>query len=239
MDAIAIIPARGGSKRISDKNIKLFAGKPIIAHSIEVAIASGLFDRIIVSTDSNKIAQTAISYGAEAPFMRPPELSDDYTPTSPVIIHALDWLRENASMPAVFCCIYATAPFLKANYLKHGLKVLKEYDATTSFAVTSFPFPIYRALEIEKSGKVRMVWPEYEITRSNDLPERYHDAGQFYWGNTTKFLSEKKLYTTNSLPVILPRHVVVDIDTLEDWELAEIMYKTHQTINKMLPDDDR
>jgi len=230
MDAIAIIPARGGSKRIPDKNIKMFAGKPIIAHSIQVAKASGLFDRIIISTDSKKIAQTAVKFGAEAPFMRPSMLSDDFTPTSPVILHALDWLRENGSIPEYFCCIYATAPFLDARYLKKGLNILQEYAAISSFAVTPFPFPIYRALELNNLGRVRMVWPEHENTRSNDLPERYHDAGQFYWGNTKKFLKEKRLYTSDSLPVVLPRHLVVDIDTPEDWLMAEIMYETFKEL---------
>ena len=232
MSAVAIIPARGGSKRIPDKNIKIFAGKPIIAYSIQAARASGLFDRIIVSTDSERITQTAVAYGAEVPFKRPPELSDDFTPTSPVIMHALEWLGKNESMPAYFCCIYATAPFLKVCYLKQGLNILQEYNAVSSFSVTSFPFPIYRALEISKAGRVRMVWPEHENSRSNDLPETYHDAGQFYWGDTKKFMKEKRHYASDSMAVVLPRHLVVDIDTPEDWEMAETMYKAYKTFRK-------
>ena len=169
-----------------------------------------------------------MAFGAEAPFKRPPDLSDDFTPTSPVVVHALDWLRKNDSAPAYFCCIYATAPFLGVHYLKQGQKILKDNNAVTSFAVTSFPFPIYRALEISNSGRVRMVWPEHENTRSNDLPERYHDAGQFYWGNTVKFLKEMRLYASDSMPVFLPRHLVIDIDTPEDWVMAEIMYKAYK-----------
>ena len=225
MSAVAIIPARGGSKRIPDKNIKIFAGKPIIAYSIQTALASGLFDRVIVSTDSERISQTAVAFGAEVPFTRPAELSDDFTATAAVVVHALDWLRKNSAVSDYFCCIYATAPFMAVQYLKQGLKILKDSDAVTSFAVTSFPFPIHRALEIDTSGRVRMVWPEHEITRSNDLPERYHDAGQFYWGNTAKFLKEKRLFSIKSYPVIVPRYLVCDIDTLEDWEAAERAYR--------------
>ena len=225
MSAVAIIPARGGSKRIPDKNIKLFAGKPIIAYSIQIALASGLFDRVIVSTDSERISQTAVAYGAEVPFTRPAELSDDFTATAPVVVHTLDWLRKNSTSPKYFCCIYATAPFLMVHYLKQGLKILKDSNAVTSFAVTSFSFPIQRALEIHTTGRVRMVWPEHENARSNDLPERYHDAGQFYWGTTAKFLKEKRLFSIKSYPVIVPRYLVCDIDTLEDWETAERAYR--------------
>lgn len=229
MSIVAIIPARGGSKRIHNKNIKSFAGKPIIAYSIQAARQSNLFDRIIVSTDSKQIAEIAKKYGAEVPFLRPAELSDDYTATAPVIVHALKWMQQNNFTTESFCCIYATAPFLKIKYLKRGLILLKKFDAATSFSVTSFPFSIERALKIEPSRRVRMVWPEYETKRSNDLPERYHDAGQFYWGNTIKFLEEKRLYTSNSMPVILPRHRVIDIDTLEDWETAEKMFLAMKT----------
>jgi pseudaminic acid cytidylyltransferase len=232
MSAVAIIPARGGSKRIPEKNIRVFAGKPIISYSIEAAKTSALFDRIIVSTDSDNIARIAVSHGAETPFRRPTDLSDDFTPTAPVILHALEWLAQNGAMPTYFCCLYATAPFLTAHYLKQGLRILKEFNCTVCFAVTSFPFPIERALKIDKSGEIRMVWPEHENARSNDLPERYHDAGQFYWGDTVKFLKEKRLYASHCRPVVLPRHLVVDIDTPEDWRLAEMMYHAYKTLRK-------
>jgi pseudaminic acid cytidylyltransferase len=221
---VAIIPARGGSKRISNKNIKPFAGKPIISYSIKAAQETNLFDRLIVSTDSEQIAKVAKFYGAEVPFIRPTELADDFTGTVPVLLHALNWLNEHDSMTNYFCCIYATAPFVQAEHIIEGYKLLKKRNAATVFSVTTFPSRIFRALRICKDGRIKMFWPEHENSRSNDLPEAYHDAGQFYWGNTNRFLMEKKLYSSDSVPVILPRHIVQDIDTLEDWEKAEKMY---------------
>ncbi len=226
MNNVAIIPARGGSKRISKKNIRLFAGKPIIAYSILAAKASNLFSRVIVSTDSDDIAKTARTYGAEVPFKRPAKLSDDFTATAPVIVHALNWLAEQDKVPEYFCCIYATAPFLKPEYLKKGLDLLKSKDATTCFAVTLFSYPVFRALKIKDDGRIKMIWPQYENSRSNDLPPAYHDAGQFYWGVTKKFLKEKKLFSSNSIPIVLPGYLVQDIDTLDDWDRAERMYRS-------------
>jgi pseudaminic acid cytidylyltransferase len=224
MSIIAIIPARGGSKRIPHKNIKRFAGKPIIAYSIEAAREFNLFDRIIVSTDCEEVSEVAKYYGAEVPFKRPAELSDDFTETAPVLIHALSWLNQHNSPCKYFCCIYATAPLMQLEYIKEGFKLLIEKNATTVFSVTSFRFNISRALKINQNGYVKMMWSEYENYRSNDLPPTYHDAGQFYWGNTAKFLKEKKLFSSKSIPVILPRYLVQDIDTLEDWKTAEKMY---------------
>ena len=221
---VAIIPARGGSKRILNKNIKHFAGKPIIAYSIEAAKKSGLFDKIFVSTDSEKIALTAKEYGAEVPFMRPKEFSDDFAPTAMVLLHALKWL-EGQGTPAEFaCCIYATAPFVKAEYLKKGFRLIMRESVSAVFSVTSFPFSIFRALNINEAGYLEMFWPEHEFTRSNDLPEAYHDAGQFYWLDSKKFFKKKKVYTNDALPVIIPRFLVQDIDTIEDWETAEVKY---------------
>ena len=221
---VAIIPARGGSKRIPNKNIKHFAGKPIIAYSIEAAEVSGLFDKIFVSTDSEKIALIAKEYGAEVPFIRPKELSDDFTPTAMVLLHALKWL-EGQGTPADFaCCIYATAPFVKAEYLKKGFRLIMRNSVSAVFSVTSFPFSIFRALNINKAGCLEMFWPEHEFTRSNDLPEVYHDAGQFYWLDSKKFLKTKKVYSNDALPVIIPRFLVQDIDTIDDWETAEVKY---------------
>lgn len=222
---IAIIPARGGSKRIPDKNIKPFSGKPIIAYSIETAKISGLFDKIIVSTDSKEIANTAREYGAQVPFMRPEKLSDDFIPTVPVLLHALKWLAENGVSPDYVCCIYATAPFVQPDYLKKGLELMIRKRASSVFSVTTFPFSIFRALNISEAGCLKMFWPEHELVRSNDLPEAYHDAGQFYWLESKKFLKTKKIYTGDALPVILPRGLVQDIDTPEDWETAEAMYE--------------
>lgn len=221
----AIIPARGGSKRIPNKNVRAFAGIPMIAHSIKAAQLSGLFDRIIVTTDSEEIAQTAARHGAEAPFRRPPELADDHTPTAPVLVHALKWL-EDAGTPATHaCCIYATAPFVRPEDLIRGLKILRESKAATAFTVTSFSFPIFRALKVMPTGELAMFWPEHRLTRSQDLPEAYHDAGQFYWMDVPRFLADPNLYSADARPINLPRHIVQDIDTPEDWETAEHMYK--------------
>jgi pseudaminic acid cytidylyltransferase len=222
---IAIIPARGGSRRIPGKNIKLFAGKPIIAYSIEAAKASDIFDRIIVSTDSDEIAKVAIAYGAEIPFVRPQELSDDHTPTAPVITHAIQWFNDRGHFPEFACCIYATAPFVKPEFLKEGYEIIVKYNVTSVFSVTTFSFPIFRSLKITAKGTLAMFWPEHELTRSQDLPEAYHDAGQFYWLKIDSFLKSGKIYTPDARPVILPRHLVQDIDTPEDWITAERMLK--------------
>ena len=221
---VAIIPARGGSKRIPNKNIKSFAGQPIISYSIKAAQETKLFERIIVSTDSEEIAEVAKSYGAEAPFIRPDELADDFAGTIPVLIHALNWLNEHESTADYFCCIYATAPFVQSEYIIKGLNLLKERNATTAFSVTTFAYPIFRALKIDDNGRLKMIWPEHENSRSNDLPEAYHDAGQFYWGNTEKFMKGKTFFSSDAVPLVIPRYLVQDIDTLEDWEIAEKMY---------------
>jgi len=221
---VAIIPARGGSKRIPGKNVKSFAGKPIIAYSIEAALVSGLFERVIVTTDSEEIADTARRFGAETPFVRPSELSDDCTPTAPVIVHAIEWLRNNGFDPEFACCIYATAPFVQPEFLKEGYHMIRAYGCSTSYTVTTFPFPILRALKIKKEGVLEMIWPEYELTRSQDLPDAYHDAGQVYWVDCKKFLRSPCLYASDSRPIVLPRQFVQDIDTLEDWKVAEAMF---------------
>ncbi|WP_291329279.1 pseudaminic acid cytidylyltransferase [Desulfovibrio sp. UCD-KL4C] len=223
---VAIIPARGGSKRIANKNIKNFAGKPIISYPITTAIESGLFEKVIVSTDSEQIAETATKLGASVPFIRPHELADDFTPTAPVLAHAIEWLSNNGVAPEFACCIYATTPFIRTEDLTTGINnLLQNEEVLSTFSVTSFPFQIFRALKINSAGYLNMFWPEHETTRSQDLPDAYHDAGQFYWVRCRDFLLEPKLYTQKSKPVILPRHLVQDIDTQEDWETAELMYK--------------
>lgn len=222
---IAIIPARGGSRRIPGKNIKHFAGKPIIAYSIEAAKVSGIFDRIIVSTDSDEIAKVAIAHGAEIPFIRPKELSDDHTPTAPVIAHAIHWFRDRGYSPELACCIYATAPFVKPEFIKEGYDTIVKHNVTSVFSVTTYSFPILRSLRITNKGTLAMFWPEHELTRSQDLPEAYHDAGQFYWLKVDSFLKSGKIYTSDAMPVILPRYLVQDIDTQEDWITAERMFK--------------
>jgi pseudaminic acid cytidylyltransferase len=225
MSTIAIIPARGGSKRIPRKNIRDFSGKPMIAWSIHAARQSGLFDAVIVSTDDEEIAAVAESFGAEASFRRPSDLSDDHTPTMPVVAHAIRWWQANRGSLQYCCCVYATAPFLKPEFLRKGLEILQTNpDADFAFSVTSYAFPIFRALQISDSGRVQMFWPENEMKRSQDLPEAWHDAGQFYWGRRDAFLAEESFFSANSYPVTLPRHLVQDIDTPEDWQRAEKMF---------------
>lgn len=222
---LAVIPARGGSKRIPGKNIKTFAGKPMIAHSIEAAKRSGLFERIIVSTDSQEIADIALKYGAEVPFLRPAAIADDFTPTQNVLTHALEFASETVSYEYL-CCIYATAPLVSTEYIKKGYELIKEKKANTVFSVASFPHPIFRAYKVTDDGTVQMFWPEHGLTRSNDLPEAFHDAGQFYWIDAANFMKTGKMISKPAFPLVLPRYMVVDIDTKEDWEVAEFMYET-------------
>src|SRR5580693_1050321 len=186
---VAIIPARGGSKRIPRKNIRLFAGKPIIAYSIAAAQKCDLFDRIVVSTDDAEIAAVARDYGAEAPFVRPADLSDEHTGTIAVTGHALTWLAENGCNAEIGCCVYATAPFLTAEDLRRGYDLLISSGKTYAFSVTSFEFPIQRAIRITADGVVAPFDPQWMEWRSQDLDDAHHDAGQFYWGRAAAFRS--------------------------------------------------
>jgi pseudaminic acid cytidylyltransferase len=224
MSVVAIIPARGGSKRIPHKNIKSFCGKPMIAYSIEAAKNAGIFDRIIVSTDSKEIALIAKDFGAEIPFMRPLELADDFAGTDAVILHALNRLMEDGEKIDYVCCIYATAPFVEVEYIIKGYNLLRDKNAASCFSVTTYPFPIFRSLKINDQNRLEMFWPEYKETRSQDLIEAYHDAGQFYWADVKSYLKRKQFSSKDALPVILPRYLVQDIDTPEDWETGEKMY---------------
>jgi len=224
---IAIIPARGGSKRIPRKNIKPFFNKPLIAYSIETARKSGLFDKIVVSTDDPIIAKIANKYGAETPFVRPNNLSDDYTSTQDVVDHCLDFYSKKNIFFDYECTIYATAPFLQNKYLKEGLEKLKCSDAVNAFSATSMPYPIQRTFKIDENGRALMFNPEYYKERSQDLEEAYQDAGQFYWTNLHK-KSTDIMFSSVSVPILLPRYLVQDIDTPEDWKRAEIMYKILQ-----------
>ena len=224
MKSVCIIPARGGSKRIPRKNIKDFCGKPIIAWVIETVRKSNCVDKIIVSTDDTEIAEVSIQRGAEVPFWRPSELSDDHTPTRPVINHAIREIDVHYGRYDYICCVYPTAVFLKHEDLQKGKELLIETKADFVFSVTSFPYPIKRALRITKTNRVEMFFPEYRYTRSQDLEETYHDAGQFYWGHTNAFLENKPTFSNGSVPFVLPRYRVHDLDTLEDWERAKLMY---------------
>ncbi len=224
MKTLCIIPARGGSKRIPKKNIKDFYGKPLIAYSIEIAKDSKLFDKIIVSTDDEEIAKVSKEYGAEVPFIRPKELADDYAGTDAVINHAVDFFKSIGESFDYLCTIYATAPFLQIKYLKEGLEKLKNSNAVYSFSATSMPFPIWRTFKITKNERCEMFFPEHYNSRSQDLQEAYQDAGQFYWQKLNK-TSNEVMFGKDSIPIVLPRYLVQDIDTLEDWQRAKIVYK--------------
>ena len=221
---VAVIPARGGSKRIPKKNIREFCSQPMIARSIQAAIDCKCFGRIIVSTDDKEIAEVAENFGAEVPFMRPKYLSDDYTGTVPVIKHAIEWLLDKGCTIENACCIYATAPFISPENIVTGLSLLDDPAVNYAFSVTSFPFPIQRAIKLDSKSMVEMFTPEMFHVRSQDLEEGWHDAGQFYWGKIDAWRNEKEIFK-NSVGIKLPRYRVQDIDTLEDWVRAEAMYK--------------
>ncbi|RKV96043.1 pseudaminic acid cytidylyltransferase [uncultured Campylobacter sp.] len=230
MDAktIAVIPARGGSKRIPRKNIKPFCGKPMIAYSIEAAIRAGIFDEIIVSTDDEEIADIAKNAGASVPFMRPKELSDDFTATGAVVEHAIKFLQARGDRIKFVCTIYATAPLIDEFYIKLGLEKLRASNAKNAFSCTSMPFPIWRTFKIAKDGRCEMFWRENFAKRSQDLEEAYQDAGQFYWTNLDAPSSDEIFFGRDSIAIVLPRHLVQDIDTPQDWIRAEFLYEAVQ-----------
>lgn len=219
---LAVIPARGGSKRISRKNIKQFGGKPMIAWSIQAALQSQCFDRLIVSTDDLEIAEVARAHGADVPFMRPSELADDYTGTVAVVAHAIQWQNQHGVMPTDVCCIYATAPFVRALDLQSGLAILHNSGADYALSVTSYASPIQRAFRVTAEQRLEMFYPEHFFTRSQDLEEAWHDAAQFYWGLADAWLAHKPIFAPYSAPVIIPRERVQDIDTPDDWKIAEM-----------------
>ena len=227
---ICVIPARGGSKRIPRKNIKEFNGKPIIVYSIEAAFESNCFDQVIVSTDDNEIKEVAKKYGARVPFVRPAELSNDFTGTLPVVKHAIEWFENNNNTIENVCCLYATAPFIQSKIISEAYQQLISSKSDYCFSVTSFPFPIQRAIRITQDDKVDMFYPENFNARSQDLEEAYHDAGQFYWGKAQAFKDELVVFSEVSSPYVLPRYLVQDIDTMEDWIRAELMYKAIQML---------
>ncbi len=220
MKNIAIIPARGGSKRIPKKNIRNFLGKPIIAYSIEAAINSGLFNEVMVSTDDKEIAEIAIKYGAKVPFLRSAKNSDDFATTVDVIKEVLNIYStkfDNA------CCIYPTAPFVNNISLGQAYNKLIKYKYDSVFPIVPYSYPIQRSLET-KGEKISMVWKEHIDSRSQDLEKRFHDAGQFYWFNIPVFLNKEVLFTDNTGYLEMNELVVQDIDTDLDWKLAELKY---------------
>ncbi|TCB52213.1 pseudaminic acid cytidylyltransferase [Acinetobacter terrestris] len=221
---LAVIPARGGSKRIPLKNIKEFHGKPMIAWSIQAAIECGCFDQVWVSTDDAEIAEVAKAYGAKVPFLRPAELSDDFATTADVMQHAVqEFKHELGFYPDFVCCLYATAPFVRQEDLKAGLKIIESKSVDYVFSATTFPFPIQRAIKLNLEGNVEMFSPEHFNTRSQDLEEAWHDAGQFYWGTANAWTNKSVIFSDKSCVIELPRYRVQDIDTVEDWCRAELM----------------
>jgi pseudaminic acid cytidylyltransferase len=225
--AIAVIPARGGSKRIPRKNIRDFCGKPMIAWSIEAARTSRLFDRVMVSTDDTEIAEIAAQWGAEVPFVRPPELADDFAGTTEVIAHATEWALEQRWLVHTVCCIYATAPLLQIDDLNRGLSALKSGNWRYAFSATEIDPSVFRAMRRAPNGGVQMLFPEYCRTRSQDLPTAFQDAAQFYWGTTQAWLERAQIFSESSVPIMIPRSRSQDIDTPADWAVAESLFKAH------------
>jgi len=220
---IAIITARGGSKRIPKKNIKEFLGKPIISYSISSALLAGCFDEVMVSTDNHEIADIARSFGANVPFFRSDEASDDVATTADVLLEVLNNYRNRGHEFSRACCIYPTAPLVTAQKIQKGYELLIETGADSVLPVTRFSYPIQRALQIE-DNRLSMIWPEYMNSRSQDLPPTYHDSGQFYWLNISRFLDTRRLFSSYSVPLVVPESEVQDIDNEEDWEIAEMKY---------------
>ena len=223
MKTVAIILARGGSKRIPKKNIKPFLGKPIIAYSIEAAIQSGLFDEVMVSTDDEKIMAVAKKYGANVPFMRSKSAADDQATTAEALLDVFSAYSQRNVFFDIACCLYPTAPFITPEKLIQAYNKLTEEDLDTTFSVIKFGYPIWRSLKLEKN-KAAMNWPEYMDSRSQDLPAAYHDAGQFYFLNVSTFLKEKKIFGNNSGGIIINEIEGQDIDNETDWILAEMKY---------------
>lgn len=223
---LAIIPARGGSKRIPRKNVKAFCGKPMIAYAIEAARASGLFSHVVVSTDDPDIAAISRDLGAEIPFLRPAELADDHTPTVPVIAQAIGACEALGWGAQYICCIYPSVPFIQQADLKDALQMLQNTpDADYSFPVTEFPSAIQRALRRSASGRMVPFSSEYELVRTQDFEPAYHDAGQFYWGRRSAWDCNPRIHS-NGVGLMIPRWRVVDIDTDDDWFRAELLFSS-------------
>lgn len=232
MKKVAIITARGGSKRIPKKNIKLFLEKPIIAYSILASIESGLFDEVMVSTDDEEIARISMDYGASIPFMRSPSASDDNATTAEALLDVLDAYSNQNEIFDYACCLYPTAPFITSYRLIQAYDKLKEEDFDVVFPVMRFSYPIWRSFRKEHH-KFVMNWPEYLYSRSQDLPDSFHDAGQFYFFKVVSFLKEKKLFSANAGGLVISEMEGQDIDNMDDWALAELKYKLLQERNEI------
>jgi len=221
---IAVIPARGGSKRIPRKNIKLFAGKPMLAWAIESAHCSKMFEHVIVSTDDPEIAEVARAHGAQTPFVRPAALADDCTPTVPVIAHAVQFCRLAGWDVEHACCIYPASPFVQADDIEAAYKILRHQQANFVYPVTEYPHPIQRAMRRSPQGQMEFLDPASELTRTQDLEKTFHDAGQFYWGHASAWLAGEPMHTAG-LGMPIPNWRVVDIDSEDDWRRAELLFK--------------
>jgi pseudaminic acid cytidylyltransferase len=230
MAKLCIIPARGGSKRIPRKNIRDFLGRPIIAYSIEAAIMSNLFDVIMVSTDDSEISEVAIKYGAEVPFLRSEENSNDHATTAEVIREVIDKYAKINQEFEYICCCYPTAPLMTCDRLIKGFQKLQFNNVNSVFPIVAFGYPIYRSLKLDENGLVSMNWPENLNTRSQDLPKAFHDAGQWYWIKTNSFLTSEKILGEKSYGLELNELEVQDIDNETDWKLAELKYELIQSI---------
>ena len=221
---IAIIPARGGSERIKNKNIKIFKGKPIIYYSIKAAINADIFDKIIVSTDSKKIKKIANKFGAETPFTRPRFLSGNFVSTVEVVSHAVKWVEKNYKKPKYVCCIYPTAPLIMSSDLIKSYKRILSKKIDFVFSASKFTYPVQRGFYLNNNDSIKMINKKNYLKRSQDLEETYHDAGQFYWGHYLSWIKKKKIFDKNSSIQLIPRLRVQDIDNIEDWNIAEKLY---------------
>jgi N-acylneuraminate cytidylyltransferase len=226
MGSLAIIPARAGSKRIPKKNIREFKGKPMIAWSIETALASKLFDEVVVSTDDSVTAKIARDYGATTPFIRPKNLADDHATTAEVMAHAADWVADHFDSCEYLCCIYATAPFLHADDLREGLFQLTTSHVGYTYAVSEFDYSPYRALSKSEDGLYSLQQQTFAATRSQDLPKLYHDAGQFYWSTVKQCQLNLNILSCSGIGIPISRMRSQDIDTEEDWRMAELIFES-------------
>lgn len=225
MKTLAVITARGGSKRIPRKNIKPFLGKPILLYSIQAALDSGVFDEVMVSTEDEEIAELAGKAGAKVPFFRSSNTANDYATTADVLLEVLEQYREMGMQFDYICCIYPTAPFVSAGRLREAMEKLTAQDADALLPVVKFSFPPQRSVVLGEDGFLRFKWQEYMLARSQDLEPFYHDAGQFYGLRVESFLEQKKMVMEKTLPLVLPESEVQDIDTEEDWRIAEAKYR--------------
>jgi len=230
MRNLCIIPARGGSKRILRKNIKEFLNKPIIAYSIETALKSNLFNEVMVSTEDDEIANVAIKFGARVPFFRSTDSANDFSTVTHVLNEVIDHYQTIGQVFENACCLYATAPLTTIEHIKQGFEILVQKQRDTVIPITPFTFPIWRGLKTEDDEKVKMIWPEFLNSRSQDLQEVFHDAGQWYWFSVESFIKNKKLFNDNTCAIILDQIEVQDIDNLTDWKIAELKYAYLQSL---------